>query len=184
MDDERLEWLLEGLNTKTIPSVHEQMEMIQRLHPEWLKPAPMDYEEAKVHRELRRAATTIHEQQELAAGEKYVTRMGESGRYRQALETTTFNDPEPTYVAEKHWIFKASYGRDPVWRDVTKKCRQASNEYGINILVSNSMFGDPCPGYVKNLCLTYITKNKQTVQVMVREGQNLVVTLRNIHGLR
>ncbi len=69
-------------------------------------------------------------------------------------------------------IQKARYGKGDRWVDVTDRLSAAISENTLKITASNELAGDPAPGIVKELQITYHLGD-QTHQVVVPEGQTI-----------
>ncbi|MCS7306867.1 MAG: HEAT repeat domain-containing protein [Thermoguttaceae bacterium] len=67
-------------------------------------------------------------------------------------------------------IQKARYGKGDQWVDVTEKLSAAISNNTLKITASNELAGDPAPGIVKQLEITY-QLGDQTRTVVVPEGQ-------------
>jgi HEAT repeat protein len=88
-----------------------------------------------------------------------------------AAELETMQPVEPqSQPSEVLAIIKAQYGADKQQVDVTERLAAAIQNNQLSIEATNELAGDPAPGKVKELRVTYSLGGRETT-VTVREGQ-------------
>jgi hypothetical protein len=89
-------------------------------------------------------------------------------------ETAITPKPPERNPGQRFQIISARYGGREKYRDVTEKVREAVKDDSLTIRSSNALAGDPAPGVVKNLEVTYRHQGQEKT-ISVREGEVLTL---------
>ncbi len=81
--------------------------------------------------------------------------------------------PQPTQAIKPHLVVvKALYGYEDTRVEVTDHLNKAIRDGRLRLHVGNQIAGDPCPGFQKNVVVTYRYGDQEPTQTFA-EGTDL-----------
>lgn len=92
---------------------------------------------------------------------------------RLRSESLAISPPQPTQAIKPHLVVvKALYGYEDTRVEVTDHLNKAIRDGRLRLHVGNQIAGDPCPGFQKNVVVTYRYGDQEPTQTFA-EGTDL-----------